>query len=74
MGLIHGTVQLSNPTRPEPQEWRCVFYMDLVLRPQHPGEYGRSPPQAGAKEPLGNEPSKRVQACDLLGMNNSWGI
>jgi hypothetical protein len=27
-----------------------------------------------AKEPLGNEPSKRVQACDLLGMNNFWGI
>ena len=30
---------------------------------------GRSP-----REALGNEPSKRVQACDLLGMNNSWGI
>jgi putative addiction module killer protein len=26
------------------------------------------------KEPLGNEPSKRVQACDLLGMSNFWGI
>jgi len=26
------------------------------------------------KEPLGNETSKRVQACDLLGMNNFWGI
>jgi len=26
------------------------------------------------REPLGNEPSKRVRACDLLGMNNFWGI
>jgi len=25
-------------------------------------------------EPLGNEPSKRVQACDLIGMNNFWWI
>ena len=28
----------------------------------------------GAREPLGNKPSKRVQACSLLGMNNFWGI
>jgi len=40
MGLIHGTAQLSNPSRPEPQEWRCVSYMGLLLRPQHPGEPG----------------------------------
>ena len=26
------------------------------------------------REPLGNEPLKRVQACGLLGMNNFWGI
>ena len=26
------------------------------------------------KEPLGNETSKRVQACDLLEMNNFWEI
>jgi len=27
-----------------------------------------------SREPLGNEPLKRVQACGLLGMNNFWGI
>ncbi len=30
--------------------------------------------QDAIKEPLGNETSKRVQACDLLEMNNFWGI
>ena len=28
------------------------------------------PNNPNAKEPLDNEPSKRIQACDLLGMSN----
>ena len=32
------------------------------------------PRAQSTREPLGNEPSKRVQACDLLGMNNFWWI
>ena len=47
MGLIHGTVQLSNPTRPEPQEWRCVSYMSILLRPQHPGDVADRPRRPG---------------------------
>jgi hypothetical protein len=31
-------------------------------------------PMKRIREPLGNETSKRVQACDLLEMNNFWGI
>ena len=29
------------------QNWRCVSYMGLVLRPQHPGEPGRLIAAAG---------------------------
>ena len=28
----------------------------------------------GTREPQDNEPSKRVQACDLLGMRNFWAV
>ena len=36
MGLIHGTAQLSNPTRPELQGWRCVPYMVYCCGPYIP--------------------------------------